>query len=51
MFNDIAENADDFKTFYEQFGKSIKLGCVAACAAAADADDDARADSACACCC
>merc|ERR1712159_451159 len=26
MFKDIAENAEDYKKFYEQFGKSLKLG-------------------------
>jgi len=26
MFTECAENADDFKTFYEQFGKNLKLG-------------------------
>jgi len=26
MFEEIAENKEDYKTFYEQFGKSLKLG-------------------------
>merc|ERR1712178_641423 len=26
MFSEIAENADDYKKFYEQFGKNLKLG-------------------------
>jgi len=26
MFEEIAENADDYKKFYEQFGKNLKLG-------------------------
>merc|ERR1712178_251730 len=25
-FNEITENADDYKKFYEQFGKNLKLG-------------------------
>merc|ERR1711881_546595 len=26
LFNEIQENADDYKKFYEQFGKNLKLG-------------------------
>lgn len=26
MFNDLAENKDDYKKFYEQFGKNLKFG-------------------------
>lgn len=26
LFNEVAENKDDYKTFYESFGKNIKLG-------------------------
>jgi len=26
MFTEISENAEDYKTFYEQFGKNLKLG-------------------------
>jgi molecular chaperone HtpG len=26
LFNDVSENKDDYKKFYEAFGKNIKLG-------------------------
>lgn len=26
MFTELSENAEDFKKFYEQFGKNLKLG-------------------------
>jgi len=26
MFNELSENAEDYKKFYEQFGKNLKLG-------------------------
>ena len=26
MFSDLSENKEDYKTFYEQFSKNIKLG-------------------------
>jgi molecular chaperone HtpG len=26
MFQEISENAEDYKKFYEQFGKNLKLG-------------------------